>query len=80
MENSELKKFVNYLRDNFGDTLMEHQGDIHDYLDIDLDYSEKGKFKLSMVKYLQKIITEFSELIGADATSPSQDHLFQIFN
>ena len=37
VESSELQKFGQYLRDNFGNALMEHTGDFHDYLGIDLN-------------------------------------------
>ncbi len=51
-----------------------------DYLDIDLNYSEKGKFKVSMIKYLHKILTRFSEYwkLGNSVATPAQDHLFQV--
>ncbi len=61
MDPSELKKIGQYLRDNFGDIFPEHTGYIHDYLGIDLDYSTKGKFKVSMIKYLHKLLTGFLE-------------------
>ncbi len=37
VESSELQKFGQYLRDNFGNALMEHTGDVHDYLGIDIN-------------------------------------------
>ena len=59
MEQAELKKLGRYLRDNFRDALTEHTDNIHDYLGIDLDYSKKGKFKVSMIKNLHKLLTGF---------------------
>ena len=38
---AEVDKFAQYLRDIYGDELTHHTGNIHDYLGIDLDYSEK---------------------------------------
>ncbi len=60
-EGKELKKFGQFLRDKFGDQLTEHTGDIHDYLGIDLDYSKSGRLGVSMIKYLHKLLTGFSE-------------------
>ncbi len=80
MESLELQKFGHYLRDNFIDALMEHTGDVHDYLGIDLDFSGKGKLRVSMIKYLHKLITGFSEYrtLGNSETSPAREHLFDI--
>ncbi len=64
MESLELHKFGQYLRDNFRDALTEHTGDIHDYLGIDLDYSRKGKFGVSMIKYLHELLTGFFRNMG----------------
>ena len=37
----------------------------HDYLEICLDYSDKGKVKMGMVSYLKKILKEFpGEIAG----------------
>ncbi len=57
---AELKKLGNDLKYNFRYQLMEYRGNIHDYLGINLNYLEKEKFKVSMTKYLHKIIIEFS--------------------
>ena len=59
MEQAKLKKFGQYLRDSFRDALTEHTGNEHDYLGIDLNYLTKGKFKVSMIKNLHKILTTF---------------------
>ncbi len=80
MELLELKKFGQYLRDNFGEALTEHTCDIHNYLGINLDFLGKGKLRVSMIKYLHKFLTGFLEyqLLGNRAASPTRDHLFEI--
>ena len=58
--------------------LKVHIGNIHDYLGMDLDYSETGVVNVSMIKCLQKVLDEFQEnLIGRPAT-PTAYHLFQV--
>ena len=55
-----------------------HHGDVHDYLGMDLDYSETGKVKVSMIKYLTSLLQEFPEELGDSAASPAAAHLFQV--
>ena len=57
---------------------MAHYRKVHDYLGIDLDYSKGKDVKVSMIKYLSKIHTSFSEKLGASVSDPAADHLFQI--
>jgi hypothetical protein len=45
---------------------------------MDLDYSEKGVVKLSMIKQLEKVFADFPEDIGKPASTPASDHLFKI--
>ena len=59
MEEFEITTFADYLVGNYGDQLTAHHGDVHDYLVIDLDYSEKRKVKVSMIKYLTNLLQEF---------------------
>ena len=74
----ELTKMTIWLGKKYGNKLVVHRGDVHDYLGMDLDYSEKGVVKLSMIKQLEKVFTDFPEDIGRPASTPASDHLFQI--
>ena len=67
-----------YERKEKGLFLTHHEGKIHDYLGIDLDYSERKKLKVSMIKYIDKIFKGFSEDIGTPAADPAAKHLFQV--
>ena len=58
--------------------LTHHKGKVHDYLGIDLDYLERKKLKVSMIKYINKIFEGFSEEIGSPAADPAADHLFKV--
>ena len=52
---------LDYLRQKYGDGLVVHEGDAHDYLGVGHDYSEKGVVKMSMMKHLDKIFQDFPE-------------------
>jgi hypothetical protein len=69
---------LDYLREKYGDGRVVHDGDVHDYLGVDHDYSEKGVVKMSMMKHLDKIFEDFPEEVGKIASSPASDHLFQV--
>ena len=58
--------------------LTYHKGKVHDYLGIDLDYTERKKLKVLMIKYTDKIFKGFSEDIGTLAAYPAAMHLFQV--
>ena len=80
MESAELNFFGHYLRKNFGEELTEHTGDIHDYLGIDLDFLKNGKLGVSMIKYLHKLLTGFSEYdtLKKGVKTPAHERLFEI--
>jgi hypothetical protein len=73
----ELTKFASYLSSIYGG-LAVHRGKKLDYLGMDLDYSEKRKVKISMINYLNNVLKEFPEHLGATATSPAAEHLFKV--
>ena len=43
-----------------------------------IDFSEKGSVKVSMIKYVKKIIDTFPEEIKPTSNLPAADHLFKI--
>ena len=52
---------------------------IHKYPPMDIDWLTKpGVMIISMIKYLQKIIEEFPEVIKLTRSSPAGDHLFEV--
>ena len=69
MKQTELKKSGQYLRDNLGDALTEHTGNIPDYLGIDLNFLTKGEFKVSKIKYQGETTTNDT----ADGTTKTND-------
>lgn len=75
-----IDELVMYLADKYGENLAVHKGNVHDYLGVDHDYSEKGVVKLSMINHLEKISSDFPEEIGKEVSTPASDHLFEICN
>ena len=51
---------------------------MHDYLGVELDYSQKSKLYVSMKKYLKKVFTAFPEKNTSAAATPASDHLFEV--
>ena len=70
---------IKYLKGKYGENLVVHEGEVHDYLGVDHDYSEKGEVKLgSMIGQIEKILADFPEEIGKTSSSPASEHLFQV--
>ena len=45
---------------------------------MDLDYSTPGVVRISMIKYLDGVLGDFSEELGTPTPSPAASHLFQV--
>ena len=54
------------------------RGLIHDYVGMNLDFTDRGKLKISMVPFLKKIIDDFPEAITGSVATPAADHLFKV--
>ena len=54
-------EFFLKLANIYGPGITLSSGKIHDYLGMDLDYSNRGKVKIYMINYLDKIIVSFPE-------------------
>ena len=39
------------------------RGKVHEYLGMDLDYTGKKNVKISMIKYVDKVIKDFPEIV-----------------
>ena len=71
-------KFVLYMAKTYGPNIMVSRGETHDYLGMDLDFSTKGAAKVSMIKYLKKIIVDFPEEVKGTSDSPCNKNLFKV--
>ena len=74
----EVIKFETPFSSFYGNEIKVYMRKVHDYLGMDLHYSNPGVLKSSMVNYLQKLLEKWSEeLIGTSPTS-TEDHLIQV--
>ena len=53
------------------------RGKVHDYLGMTLDFSQPGKFIVSMENYLDAVLNNLPEEMNGTALSPAADHLFK---
>jgi hypothetical protein len=51
---------------------------IHDYLGITIDYSERNKVKCTMYDYLEDILAEMPDDMNGTAPTPASDNLFDV--
>ena len=62
----------------FNGGLKVYQGNLHDYLGMDINYSEKVMVKMLMVKCLDNLIEDSPENLGATAAVPAVKYLFKV--
>ena len=74
----EITNLWSYLNKLYGGKMKFRRGTHHEYLGMDLDYSEPGVFKVSMIPYIDKILEDFPEEIKSGAPTPHSDYLFKI--
>jgi hypothetical protein len=58
--------------------LTPTRGSYHDYLCINIDFSDPGMVKFDMVPYIKKIIDVFPEKIVGVVSTLAADHLFAV--
>ena len=80
MDQAVLDKLMCDLKAIFGEQkpLADTQGTIHEYLEMTIDYSEKGKVKFTMYDYLETIIDEAPNDMDGSAIKPAANDLFQV--
>ena len=73
-------EFEKWLQMKYGDhgAVTAHRGKKHDYLGMILDYTEKGKVKIDMIKYVADMIDDFPETLNKMDTvrTPAVESLF----
>ncbi len=52
--------------------------EVHDYLGMIFDFSDRDKAKINMTKYLSIVIADFPEEIIGKTATPAGDHLFKV--
>jgi hypothetical protein len=65
---AEINKLMDYLQSKYGDGLVVHKGNVHDYVGVDHDYSDRDNkvVKMSMIKHIEKAIQDFSRRYWQD--------------
>ena len=71
-------KLLIYLNKIYGDGITFTRGKKFDYLGMDMDYTEKGVFQVSMIPYIDSTIDEFLQLIEGTSPTPAADHIFKV--
>ena len=69
----QVTKCACYLQLIYGKTPTVKRGKIHDYLGMKLDFSERGRVKVSMIKSVGKIFW-----VKFTSATPAVDHLFKV--
>ena len=55
------------------------RGDVHEYLGMKIDYSQKGKVRFSMFDYIDRMLEDApDELMKGPSATPAPNHLFQV--
>ena len=62
----------------FGIGIKVSRDEVHEYLVMDIYWSQDATMILSMIKYLQKIIDYFSEVIRSTSTTYASEYLFTV--
>ena len=68
-KDDEVSKFILGLAKIYGDKISVHRGKVHDHLGMELDCSDSRRVKISMIKYIKKILNEFPKEIKSKAES-----------
>ncbi len=82
MEQEVLDDLVNYLRTFYDDEeigkIKVNKGPQHESVGMILDYGTKGKLKIDMVDYIEKMIEDFEYEFKEKAKTPAAEHLFKV--
>ncbi len=70
--------FAAYLATIYGNGLVVHHGPIHDYLGMDLNFSQPDIAQTSMINYMKKVLKDFPKAITTTCATPAADHLFTV--
>ena len=75
--NDEFEKWLNKKYGTYGE-VKTTRGKVHDYLGMKFDFSERGKVKIDMVKYIEDMVDDFSmKLNKTDVErTPAAEDLF----
>ena len=76
------EKFFKWLNNKYGGygQVKATCGDVHNYLGMTFDFSDKGKVQVGMVDYIENMIDDFSVKLkmGETAPTPATEDLFSV--
>jgi hypothetical protein len=78
VSSDEVTKTIEWLKSIYGKDMWVPRGKTQDYLGMDLDYSNEGEVKITMINYPKGVLDDFPEAIVSTAATPAADHLFTI--
>ena len=77
-------KFLEWLNRNYGKLkrVTSSRGDVHEFLGMTIDFTEKGKVKFRMDKYVERMLEEFPMKFKSTDTAmtPASNNLFEVGN
>jgi len=74
----EVTKFIMVMGHIYGSKMSVTRGKVHKYLGMDLDYTGDKCVKISMIKYVDKVIKDFPEKVTNKLATLASDLLFDI--
>lgn len=79
VDTSVVDEVIQNLRSEFGKVgeLSVNRGKVHDYLGMELDFSENGNVMVNMEKYLEEVLVDLPEDMDGTAVTPAAEHLFK---
>eukprot|EP00957_Ditylum_brightwellii_P086682 6596091-Ditylum_brightwellii.AAC.1 len=72
-DSKEVSRMLKWLGRKYG-KLCTTRGKVHNYLGMTIDFTKKGKVKISMVDYLKEVIEDFPEELSGCVATPAADH------
>jgi hypothetical protein len=77
--NTDIIKIIN---DEFGKEapMTITRGKLHDYLGVTLDYSKKGRVKIKMLDYVDKMLADLPDEMDGESPSPAANNLLTVNN
>jgi hypothetical protein len=74
----QITEFSQYLTSTYGNGLVVHQGKVHKYLGMDLNFTLDGIIQVLMIAYTTKVISDFPKSITTFCSSPAGVHVFTV--
>ena len=79
VDTSVVDEVIENLRSEFGKVgeLTVNRGKVHDYLGMELDFSDENSFTVNMEKYFDEVLEDLPEDMDGTAVTPAAEHLFK---